>query len=188
MSSIIHVPEADIQAVAALQKSIEEIDIIDDNSAIIIGQLTRKVTAINKKMSDCFKEAAGDANKRHKAVTKERSVVLSDGTTAEAMGRVKLEMWANEQYELAKEAADNGATPTRLFPDIDGVTLNPVLEPAIVNFEAFCSWCIDTGNLHLIKADTARLKKYVNSAGTQARSIPGANVKVQYSVTIRTEK
>lgn len=168
-----------------LQQTIEGLAVTNDNSACIMAHHTRDAVTLAAEIEGYFSTAVAIAYQEHKSKKKEQNVCAGASGTAAAEGRLKLESWANEQYELAKEAAENDDIPTRLFPDMDGVTFSPKLVPTVVNEGDFFKWCIETGNTHLIKTDLTALKKYVNSAGSAARSIPGANVKVQYSVTIR---
>lgn len=188
MTDIVAIPKYMTEEGDKFQKAISELNVTDDQSACIMAITTRAAVTLVAEMKDMLETRISIAYQEHKMLTRERGLLIQSADGAAAEGRLKIEQWANEQYGLAKEAAENGDIPTRLFPDMDGVTLTPKLVPTVTNAEEFFSWCIDTGNMHLIKVDEAKFKKYVNSAGTQARSIPGADVKVQYSATIRKNK
>ena len=188
MSKIIPAPIELMKRGDVLQGIINGLSVVDDKTVCIMAKFTRQAVTVVADIKEEFDPTVSEAHIEHKQRTSARNNAIESADGAAAEGRLKIEQWANEQYELAKEATDNGNIPTRLFPDMDGVTLTPKLVPIVVNAKEFFSWCIETGNMHLIKVDEIKLKKYVNSAGTQARSIPGADVKVQYSATIRRNK
>lgn len=186
--NIVTIPEAEITKAKDLLARIEKLEVTTDETAKAMAINTVEAARTNKEITGLFKEAVAKANAVHKDLTKQRGAISSDASTAEATGRLKIEGWANDVYQLAVEAADDGDIPVRLFPEMDGVTLGPKLMPRVISASTFLIWCMETGNMHFVKFDETAINKYVNAAGTPVRNIPGLEVKTEFTATVRTGK